>query len=120
MEAPFGERNVSLMPANSDGTGEKSLTAEDKWVFWAPYWYKDNKHIIYTGADHSNELARPNYDLWWMNLDTGKKARVTFAPGQDVLPVFSPSCDKVMWTSSRDGRSPTQLYIADFTPPKDE
>ena len=25
---------------------------------------------------------------------------------------------KMMWTSTRDGRSPAQLYIADFTPPK--
>ena len=49
-----------------------------------------------------------------------KPVRITFAPGQDVLPVFSPDSTKVMWTSSRDGRSPTQLYIADFTPPKDE
>ena len=77
------------------------------------------KHIIYTAADHSNELVRPNYDLYWMNLETGKTTRLTFAPGADVLPVFSPDYTKVMWTSSRDGRSPTQLYIADFVPPKD-
>jgi Tol biopolymer transport system component len=54
-----------------------------------------------------------------MNTDTGKTTRITFAPGQDVLPMFSPDYTKVMWTSSRDGRSPTQLYIADFTPPKE-
>ena len=55
-----------------------------------PYWYADGKHIIYTAADHTNELARPNYDLYWMNIETGKTARITLAPGQDVLPVFSP------------------------------
>jgi TolB protein len=111
---------LQLHVINTDGTGEKALTTDDKWVYWAPYWFKDGKHIIYTAADHSNELARPNYDLFWMNLDTGKVARITHAPGQDVLPVFSPDYKKVMWTSSRDGRSPTQLYMADFTPPKDE
>ncbi len=110
---------LQLFVINTDGTGEKALTAEDKWVFWAPYWYKDGKHIIYTGADHSNELARPNYDLHWMNTETKKTTRITFAPGQDVLPVFSPKYDRVMWTSNRDGRGPTQLYIADFTPPKE-
>jgi Tol biopolymer transport system component len=113
-----GKDRLQLYVINSDGTGEKALTSDDKWVYWAPYWYKDGKHIIYTGADHANELARPNYDLHWMNLETGKRTRLTFAPGQDVLPVFSPDGTKVMWTSSRDGRSPTQLYIADFTPPK--
>jgi hypothetical protein len=25
----------------------------------------------------------------------------------------------VMWTSNRDGRSPTQLYIADFMVPRE-
>lgn len=110
---------LQLYVINADGTGEKALTADDKWVYWAPYWYKDGKHIIYTAADHSNELARPNYDLYWLNVETGKTTRITHAPGQDVLPVFSPDGSKLMWTSSRDGRSPTQLYIADFTPPKE-
>jgi TolB protein len=110
---------LQLFVINADGTGERSVTTDDKWVYWAPYWYKDGKHIIFTAADHSNELARPNYDLYWMNLQTGKTTRITYAPGQDVLPVFSPDYSKVMWTSSRDGRSPTQLYIADFIPPQE-
>lgn len=110
---------LQLFVINADGTGEKALTDNDKWVYWAPYWYKDGKHIIYTAADHSDETKRPNYDLFWMNLETKATTRITHAPGQDVLPVFSPDYKRVMWTSSRDGRSPTQLYIADFTPPKD-
>jgi Tol biopolymer transport system component len=110
---------LQLYVINADGTGEKALTDNDKWVYWAPFWYKDGRHIIYTAADHSNELARPNYDLYWMDTETGKTTRLTFAPGQDVLPVFSPDFKQVMWTSNRDGRSPTQLYLADFTPPTD-
>jgi Tol biopolymer transport system component len=55
-----------------------------------------------------------------MNLETGKTARITHAPGADVLPVSSPDGAKLMWTSNRDGRSPTQLYIGEFRAPKDE
>jgi TolB protein len=110
---------LQLYVVNSDGTNEKALTTNDKWVYWAPYWYKDGKHIIYTAADHSNEMARPNYDLYWLNIETGKTTRITHAPGQDVLPVFSPDYKKLMWTSSRDGRSPTQLWIADFIVPQE-
>jgi Tol biopolymer transport system component len=109
---------LQLYVINSDGTGEKALTDNDKWVYWAPYWYKDGKHIIYTAADHTDPMARPNYDLYWMNIETGKTTRITHAPGADVLPVFSPDYSKVMWTTSRDGRQPTQLWIADFTVPK--
>jgi len=106
---------LQLYVINSDGTGEKALTANDKWVYWAPFWYKDNRHIIYTAADHSDEKARPNYDLYWMDTETGKTTRLTFATGADVLPVFSPDYKRVMWTSSRGGTS--QVYTADFTPP---
>lgn len=110
--------HLQLYVINSDGTGERALTDDLNWVHWAPYWAKDGKHIIYTAADHG-VAGRPNYDLYWMNIDTGKKVRVTFAPGADVLPVLSPDNKKLMWTSTRDGRQPAQLFIADFTPPKD-
>jgi TolB protein len=86
-------------------------------VHWAPYWYKDGKHIIYTAADQSDPTKRPNFDLFWMNIETGKKTRITFAPGTDILPVFSPDYKKLMWTSTRDGKQPPQLYIADFEVP---
>jgi Tol biopolymer transport system component len=110
---------LQIYVINSDGTGEKAITSNEKWVYWAPYWYKDGKHIIYTAADHSDPLARPNYDLYWMNIETGETTRITHAPGADVLPVFSPDYTKVMWTSNREGHLPTQLYIADFVPPKE-
>jgi Tol biopolymer transport system component len=111
---------LQLYVINTDGTGEKALTDNDKWVYWAPYWYKNGKHIIYTAADHSDPKARPNYDLYWMNLETGKTTRITFHPGTDVLPVFSPDFKKVMWTTTRTDNQSSQLFIADFTPPKDE
>jgi Tol biopolymer transport system component len=110
---------LQLYVINTDGTGEKAITDDDKWVYWAPYWYKDGKHLIYTAADHGDPMKRPNYDLYWIHIETKKVTRLTHAPGQDVLPVFSPDYTKVMWTSSRDGRSPTQLYIADFVTPKE-
>ncbi len=110
---------LQLYVINSDGTQEKALTDNDHWVYWAPFWYPDGRHLIYTAADHSNPLARPNYDLYWMNIETGKTTRITFSPGQDVLPVFSNDGKRIMWTSSRDGDPSSQLYIADFAPPED-
>jgi tricorn protease-like protein len=111
--------HLQLYVINVDGTGERALTDNLDWVYWAPYWYKDGKHIIYTAADHSNPSVRPNYDLYWMNVDTGKITRITYAPGQDVLPVFSQDGTRVLWTSTRDGRQPSQLWIADFKAPQD-
>ena len=111
---------LQLYVINADGTDERALTDNDKWVYWAPFWYKDAQHIIYTAADHSDPTARPNYDLYWMNIEKRKSTRLTYAPGADVLPVFNPQGTKAMWTSSnRDGNPSSQLYIADFMPPKE-
>jgi Tol biopolymer transport system component len=45
--------------------------------------------------------------------------RLTHFPGADVLPVFSPDGKKIMWTSTRTPDHSSQLFIADFVPPKD-
>lgn len=155
--------HLQLYVIHTDGSGERALTDDENWVFWAPFWHRDGKHIIYTAADHSNPLARPNYDLYWLRIDdspkpantslerhlrlpkvsmtstfstvstdsTGihfpftsaqlkapKAVRLTYFPGADVLPVFSPDGSKVMWTSTRGGGD-SQLWMADFMAPKD-
>ncbi len=111
--------HLQLYVINADGSGEKALTDNLDWVYWAPYWYKDGKHIVYTAADHSNPLKRPNYDLYWMNIETGKSIRLTYSPSADVLPVFSPDGTKILWTSTRSSDRTSQLFIADFVPPKE-
>jgi tricorn protease-like protein len=111
--------SLQLYVINADGTGERALTDDANWVQFGPYWYKDSRHIVYGAANHG-VAGRPNYDVYWMDIDGGKKARLTYAPGADILPVFSPDSKKLMWTSTRDGRQPSQLYIADFIPPKDD
>ena len=74
---------LQIYVINTDGTGEKALTDDPNSVHWAPYWYKDGKHIIYTAADQSNPTQRPNFDLYWMNIETGKKTahHVRAGPG---------------------------------------
>jgi len=110
--------HLQLYVINADGSGERALTDDLNWVQWGPYWYKDSKHIVYAGANHA-VAGRPNYDLYWMNIDAGTKVRLTFAPGADVLPVFSPDGKRLMWTSTRDGRQLSQLWMADFVPPQE-
>jgi tricorn protease-like protein len=111
--------HLQLYVIDVDGKNERALTDDLDWVQWGPYWYKDSKHIVYAGADHSNPRMRPNYDLYWMNVDTGKKVRLTYFPGADVLPVFSPDGTKIMWTSTRNDAHQSQIYMADFVPPKE-
>jgi TolB protein len=109
----------------ADGTGDLPLTAGNG-VRWAPYWHPRKPWLIWTGADHSDPQARPNYDLWICRYDGGEgptpafraapPLRITDHAGADVLPVFSPDGGLLMWTASRDGDggrgSSSQLWVS--------
>jgi TolB protein len=107
-----------------DGKNEVALT-DNVGVNWAPYWHPTAPYLIWTGADHSDPNARPNYDLWLMkyavkdgHLAPGPIMRVTDHPTADVLPVFSPDGKKLMWTSNRTEDHSSQLFIGDFKLPE--
>lgn len=106
-----------------DGRREMPLT-DNQGVNWAPYWHPGEPYIIWTGADHSNPNVRPNYDLWLMRyartddrIEPEKVWRVTDHPGADVLPVFSPDGEHLLWTSTRAPDRSSQLWHADFKLP---
>jgi hypothetical protein len=94
-------------------------------VNWGPYWHPTQPYIIWSGADHSDPTARPNYDLWLARYEvTGGKfslappVRVTDSAAADVLPVFSPDGKQLMWTSTRTDDHSSQLFIAEFKLPE--
>lgn len=107
-----------------DGQHDVALT-DNVGVNWAPYWHPTRPYIIWTGADHSDPKARPNYDLWLMKyevtdegLKPGPITRITDTMGADVLPVFSPDGKHLMWTSTRTPDHSSQLFEADFNLPE--
>ena len=107
----------------ADGSGDVPVTA-GKGVHWAPFWHPTQPWLIWTGADHSDPTARPNYDLWAARyaaddagFASGDPLRLTDHPGADVLPAFSPDGTLLLWTASRGadsgGRGPTsQLWVS--------
>ncbi len=50
-----------------------------------------------------------------MNDDGTNKTRITYKEGPDVLPVFSPDGQYLMWTTRRTADNTTQLFLARFT-----
>jgi TolB protein len=106
-----------------DGKNEAALT-DTQGVNWGPYWHPSQPYIIWSGADHSDPTARPNYDLWLASYKVtdgkftlGPPARATDSASADVLPVFSPDGKQLMWTSTRTDDHSSQLFIADFKLP---
>jgi TolB protein len=115
--------HLQIFVIGIDGENETQLT-DTNGVNWGPYWHPSEPYLIWSGADHSDPTARPNYDLWLAKYSiNGDKftieepVRVTDFPGADVLPVFSPDGKKLMWTSTRTDDHSSQLFIADFKLP---
>jgi Tol biopolymer transport system component len=120
---------LQLYVIAADGRHETALT-DTVGVNWAPYWHPTQPYIVWTGADHSNPQARPNYDLWLMRYELapadgggqrivpGPITRLTDHLAADVLPVFSPDGRKLMWTSNRTDDHSSQLFLADFRLPE--
>jgi len=115
---------LQIYVIGADGQHETALT-DNVGVNWGPYWHPTEPYIIWSGADHSQPNARPNYDLWLMKyavqdgrLVPGPITRITDSPSADVLPVFSPDGRRLMWTSTRSDNHSSQLFIADFQLPQ--
>jgi TolB protein len=106
-----GNGNLQVFVNNTAGTAEKALTDAETF-HWCPFWHPSGKWIIYTHADFR---GKPNFDLYLVRDDGSETHRVTADPAFDGLPVFSPDGRYLMWTSTRNGATAPQVFIAEFT-----
>jgi Tol biopolymer transport system component len=101
---------IWLMKA--DGTGAHALTSNGAANF-CPTFLADGNRIIYS-SNVGSESGR-EFDLWLIDKRGGTPPeRITFAPGFDGFPHFSPDGRRMVWASNRaDPEShQTNLYIA--------
>jgi Tol biopolymer transport system component len=112
---------LQLYAISADGQVEVQLTDNLDHVNWCPYFHPSGRFLIWAGADYSQGPRSANFDLWTMDLSEsggklvpGKVRRITDHRAADVLPVFSPKGDKLMWTSTRTADGSSQLWIADW------
>ena len=111
---------------------EYQLTDNDG-VNWAPFWHPSGRFLIYG----TSQVSHANYEVFGIELDeatlradapgnraaaTLRRARITHANGADVLPVFSPDGQWMMWTAQRgpmvsgEQKPSSQLWAARFDP----
>jgi eukaryotic-like serine/threonine-protein kinase len=75
----------------------------------APSLSLDESRIVVARKD----LATNNNDLWLTDALGDKPVRVTFDPGSDLLGLWSPDGQRIVWTSTRDGSF--DLYEKDLS-----
>jgi eukaryotic-like serine/threonine-protein kinase len=97
-----------------------STTAADKQLTWLDH---QGRHLgpIGTPANYGNVelsptgdrvavdiVANGNRDVWVIDLARAVPSRISFDPGQDWTPVWSPDGNRVAYAASRNGA--TQIY----------
>jgi eukaryotic-like serine/threonine-protein kinase len=73
-------------------------------VYESPRFSPDGKQIALT-------VRLPDIDVWIYDLDRGALRRITFAPGEDELPVWSPDGKRIAFASN--GRQQAFVLPAD-------
>lgn len=93
-----------LMQMDADGRNPRTfgglLENNDRQAVWSP----DGRQIAYTA------LNEANFDIRWLDLESGRNYRVTRDVGRDVFPAWSPDGTQIAFTSDRDAQD-AEVYI---------
>jgi Tol biopolymer transport system component len=107
---------------NSDGTGVRQLSS-GRGVTTCAFIAPDNRSVIYASTHLQQEHCPPKpdysrgyvwplhagYDIFRADPDGGNPRRLTATPGYDAEAVYSPSGERIVFTSLRSGD--LELYL---------
>lgn len=108
----FSENGATaeIMTMNIDGSDQKQITHLGA-MSWAPFYHPSGKYLIFT----TNRHGFGNFELYLVDVEgRGQPVRVTDTDGFDGLASFSPDGTKLTWTSNRNDRKESQIYLADW------
>ncbi|VDM37420.1 unnamed protein product [Toxocara canis] len=106
---------MELYTMNVDGTDIRKVTSLGG-SNWAPFYLVDNYRIIFS-SNFNSTTSFGEFDLYIVGDDGKNLQRVTFNKGGfDAFPMFDRDGKRLVWSSSRNGTSPTDLnlFIADW------
>ncbi|MCV6594838.1 MAG: Tol-Pal system beta propeller repeat protein TolB [Silicimonas sp.] len=84
-------------------TQKRALGLDTDSMTFAPRYAPDGRRVVYSEAKGGNT------DLYLLDLQSGKRNRLTSAPSIETAPDFSPDGSQIVFESDRSGGQ--QLYI---------
>jgi Tol biopolymer transport system component len=107
--------NVELYLMNPDGSNVHRLTNTPNAHEENPNWSPDGTRLAYDSCVSPTfpcPGVTPNYEIFTMRLDTGHASRLTFVPGIDWNPAWSPDGTQIVFRSDRAANG-TQIWKMD-------
>ncbi len=108
----FSENGLTaeIMTMNIDGSDQRQLTRMNV-MSWAPFYHPSGEYLIFT----TNKHGFGNFELYLVSADgKSQPVRVTDTDGFDGLASFSPDGNTLTWTSNRNARKQSQIYLAQW------
>ncbi len=109
--------HLQIWTMDSDGSHKRQLT-NNAGTNFAPYFFPDGKHIIFSSNMDDTSRVPLNFDLYSIDTDGQNLERITTNPTFDGFPMFSPDGKKLVFASNRNATLPheTNVFIADWIP----
>lgn len=107
---------MQIFTVKRDGTGAKQITSEEG-TNWAPFPAPDGKHFAFVKV-LAGEGGRPNFEVFMMNMETGRQTRLTWNDRFDGFPAISPDAKWMGFASGRDakpGERTLRQYLMDIS-----
>lgn len=104
---------MTIFTIKHDGSDLKAIT-HDNTTNWAPHPSPDGKHFVFVKIMPSH-----NFEVFLMNMETGKQTRLTFDKAFDGFPAFSPDGKTICFSSTRDVKKNVRgmsIYLMDINP----
>tara|TARA_B100001175_G_scaffold316714_1_gene331381 strand:+ start:1277 stop:2338 length:1062 start_codon:yes stop_codon:yes gene_type:complete len=110
---------LDIYIANRNGKNKIRLTNNGA-TNWAPSWHPSGEYIVFSSNMddwlEEHDSYGPNFELYMIEILTGKLHRLTFNDTFDSFPVFSNDGSKIVYSSNRSADNPrqTNIFISDF------
>jgi Tol biopolymer transport system component len=127
---PCDQIFVGKIPQTPEEKFEPKRVSTGKGRTTCAFFFPDNQHILYASTHHANLACPPvpdrkkygnryiwpiypEYDLFKADLNGKIVKQLTKTPGYDAEATISPTGDRIVFTSMRDGD--LELYVMDLT-----
>ena len=110
---------LNIYISKRDGSEKIKLTNNGA-TNWSPSWHPSGDYIVFSSNMddwlEAHNSYGPNFELYLIEINTGKLSRLTYNKTFDSFPVFSNSGKKIVYSSNRDANNPrqTNIFISDF------
>lgn len=106
---------MDIMLIRPDGSERRRVTNLGQASF-APYFFPDDKRIIFASNHHDKRKPAREFDLFAVDVDGQSLEQITTYEGFDSFPMFSPDGRWLVFASNRGGSKPgeTNLFVAEW------